>query len=64
MRFPNPSRACLRLAAVAASLCAFGLAGVAHAQQTPADRVAVSPAAATSTQSAAPTATVPEPESH
>ena len=53
MRFPNPSRACVRLAAVAASLCAFGLAGVAHAQ-TPADRRAESPAAVTSIQPAAP----------
>ena len=54
MRFLKTSRAFgVRLAAVAASLCAFGLAGVARAQ-TPADRVAESPAAATSTQLAAP----------
>jgi len=53
VRFPNPSRACLRLAAVAASLCASGLAGAAHAQ-TPADRRAESPAAVTSIQPAAP----------
>ena len=56
MRFPKASRAaCVRLAAVAASLCAFGLAGVAHAQ-TPAGRAAESPAAVTSTQQAAPAA--------
>ena len=54
MRFPKASRASgVRFAAVAASLCAFGLAGVAHAQ-TPADRMAQSPAAVTATQQAAP----------